>query len=279
MKLDTYSTVKEILSFYGKLDEVYKLLRQLSRATNDIWKTKCYELSNYLPRNTVSIGTESRKQLVENPLKNQIIFSLFYLGIVLIDSEEKYEWLIELLEGIDDPKMLYLSLGLSLSSNRNTLITRYSYFQAINDKLFSFIGLYNKVIEIIMKREISLEIINSYIYFDDIPDIEDTKYINSIVFEWWRDSQKTADWIIKSWNEFIESKKFKFQNVKLIWHSMDFKELMKIFNTFIDQNINVEIIEWMSLMHLPKFLLEASKDKKYFGSYKVSKDDEYILWN
>ena len=271
MKLDTYLTVSEILPFYGKRDDVFRLLRQANRTTNVIWKENWYEISDYLPRKTVPIGTESRKQLVEYPLKNQIIFKLFYLGIIQIDSKEKYEWLIELLEGIDDPKMLYLSLGLSLTPNTNTLIHSHSYFHLTNDKHFEFIELYNKAIEIIKKREIPLNIVNSFIYFDDIASIEEIGFIKSIVFQWNRDKKITADLIIKSWNEFMESKKLTFQNVKLIWYSMDYKEFFRIFNSLIDQNIYVEIIDTMGLLYLPKFFLDISKDKNIMDHTKLER--------
>ena len=225
------------------------------------------------------IETDNRNKLVEYPLSNQMILTLFKSEILNIDTKEKYEWFIELLEGVEDPKMLQLSVGLSISNNRKTDITMLSYQECIKDKDFWYLELYNTVIETIERKNISTEIINSFAYIDDITHIGDIRYIKSIVIQWLNEGEFTCEIIIKQLTELSKSEKIKFKDVKLFWYSMDLKNFLRVVYTLSKLKIKIEIVAQKELLFFAEVLKRLMFKIQLFGSYKLVDQEEHILWN
>ena len=277
MKFDSISTVTEILQFYGKLDEVYRLLRRLNRSANEIWYSNCYEISKHLKRKSVVIGTENKKQLAEYPLKNQLTLIMFTTKTLYIDTEEKYWWLIELLEGVKDPKMLKIDIRLSLSQNRNTQMMLSNYKQYIDYNEFTYLELYRRVIKIASNKEIPYETFNSFIFIHEASEIKDIKYIKFIVIPC--RSEDNSETLIKTWNEFTENRSFKFDSVKLIWNDMKLDRFWDLFKAISSSKVNIEIISSKNDFMYLDFLKEIADTKLYSAAYKVSNEDELILYN
>ena len=97
MKFDTLSKIKEILPYYGWLDDSCRLLKMVNKKANEIWSNSYYRMSKRFKRKNVMINAENRNQLVEYQLSNQLILTLFKSEILEIDTKDKYEWFIELL--------------------------------------------------------------------------------------------------------------------------------------------------------------------------------------
>ena len=82
-----------------------------------------------------------------------------------------------------------------------------------------------------------------FVYIQEIPNLNEIKFIRSILFPW--NKNFDAESIIKIWNEFWETKKFGFLGVVLIWDDMKNSEMMKIFLTVSENNTNLKIhIKW-----------------------------------
>ena len=222
MEFDTLSMIKEILPYYGWLDDSCRLLKMVNKKANEIWSNSYYRMSKRFKRKNVMINAENKNQLVEYSLSNQMILTLFKSEILEIDMKEKYEWFIELLEGVEDPKMLQLSVGLSISNSRKTDITMFSYQECIKDKDFWYLELYNTVIETIERKSISIGIVNSFVYIDDISQVGGIKYIKSIVVQCLKEGEFTCEVIIKQLIELTKSKEIKFKDIKLVWYSINF---------------------------------------------------------
>ena len=142
---------------------------------------------------------------------------------------------------------------------------------------FNFLHLYNKIVDIVIEKEIKIDNIISYVFVQELPILKDIKYIDSIIFPWNEESK--VEELIKIWKDFTESKMFDFKNIRLIWDGMDIKNFMKIYEFLSHKNIAVKIITKKNLQLLETFLNESHRTMICDASYKIAEDDESILWN
>ena len=277
MKFDAISTVSEILPFYGKLDEAFRLLKRVNRKTNEIWNSTHHEMSKRIKRKSIAIGIENKKQFVEYPLKNQMMLTLFSSSILEVKSEENYKWLVELLKGVDDPKMLRITFGLSLSQKRDTNMIYSNYYQYTSYIDLTYLEYYRKIIKIAVAKEIPLYNLNAFLFIDEVLNIKDIEYVKYIVVPC--RSDRDSEEIIKVWNEFIENKPFKFDSIRLIWNDMKVEHFCDVFKIISNSKVSIEIISLKTNLQFIDFLQEISDKKCSLSSYKFSCEDEYILWN
>ena len=277
MRFDAISAVSEILPFYGKLDEAYRLLRRLNRRTNGIWKSTHHELSKHLKRKSVAIGADNEKQLLEYPLKNQMMLILFSAGNLKINTEEKYKWLIKLLEGVEDPKMLRVTFALNLSLKRDAHMIYSNYYQYRDFSDFAYLKLYTEVIKIALAKEIPLSSFYAFLFIHEVLDIKDIAYIKNVVVPCRSDSN--SEDLIKIWSEFIENKPFNFDSVKLVWNDMKLENFCDVFKVISNSKVSIEIISAKTNLQFVDFLQEIADKKCSSALYKFSSEDEYILWN
>ena len=276
MKLDSISALSEIAPYYGKLDDVFRLMKKLNINTNQMWETTWVQLSNEINRKKISFGWGSRKEFVEIPMKCPLLLTLFETTIVEIQKEEELNWLIELYENIENPKMLSMQLGLSLRTCLDTDITLQNYREYIKETDFDNLDLYNKVVEIATKRGINLNDIYSFVYLDDLPRLKDVQYIKFIVIIWNQESD--VGLIIKNWTDFYESKEVDFKEVWLIWDGMWIKDFIKIFSILCSKEFETGVITKKDWKQLDLFLDEIKSLQVNNSYFKMGDDEEFVIW-
>ena len=120
MKLDTYAAIWEILPFYGTLDQVFRLMRRLNNKTSEIWKNNMEIISKNVRRKKVNFTFSLNNNTWDTLSHNPFLHSLYQLGILIVNSEKKYEMISNLLDNIPNPFMIKARFALSLSPERDT---------------------------------------------------------------------------------------------------------------------------------------------------------------
>ena len=210
-------------------------------------------------------------------MKCPLLLTLFRTSVINIQEEEELNWLIELYENIENPKMLSMPLGLSLRTCLDTCMTLQNYQEYIKDTDLDNLDLYNKVVEIAIKRGIDLKDINSFVYLNDLSRLKDVQYIKFIVIIWNQESD--VGLIIKNWNDFYESKEINFGTVWLIWDGMPIKDFIKIFSILCNKRFETRVITKWDWKKLALFLDEIKSLQANNSDFKMGDDNEFVIWN
>ena len=277
MKIDSISTISEIVPYFGYFDDTYKLMKRLNRATNKMWNKTWNKLSELVNRRKIDISWEIREEFVDLHLKFPLFLALFDSDPVDIHNEEKYEWLIELFKNFEFPKLIKVKFGLRLCKDGDTFMTFTDYSNWLNQKEFSYLKLYNILMDIAINKEITFSCISSYIFINEISSITNAKYVKSIIFPWKKENQ--AESMIKILKDFIERKQFEYTDIKLIWDGMEYNEFMKIYFMVLNLNIKIEVITEMDRGYVSLFLNEWCHNTKYGIYYKIGGKYSCILYD
>ena len=185
--------------------------------------------------------------------------------------------LLELFEGIDNPQMITMNIGLSLSSKRDTRITLFNYIEYMKYSDYSYSDLYNWIVETALRRKIQLNLLNCFVFIQEIPNLKDFKFINSILFTWNMNSNQES--MISIWSEFWDAKRFDYYEVILLWDGMKLDDFMKIFLAVSNTKIKLKIHANKDKDDYWQFLEEISLNQLNSTSIKLWDKDEYILWS
>ena len=210
-------------------------------------------------------------------MKRPLLLTLFETSVINIQKEEKFNWLIELYENIENPKMLSMPLGLSLRTRLDTYMTLGDYRKYIKDTDLDNLDLYNKVVDIAIERGINLKYINSFVFFNDLPRLKDVQYIKIIVIIWNQESD--VDLIIKNWTDFYESKEVDFKAVRIIWDGMSIKDFIKIFSILCNKRFETRVITKWDWKQLALFLDEINPLQVNNSDFKMGDDREFVIWH
>ena len=276
MILDSISTIAEITPYYGNLDDVYRLLKRLNIKTSKVWEATWITLSKRISRKKIELGCDSKISFVDIPLEFPLILTLFQPKIINITNEEEYEWVIELFEKFEYPKMINMYLSLNLDKDRDNLADLSNYREYMIEWNFSLLSLYRNVVKIAIKRGIDLKWIKIFVFINEVPIIKDVEYCSYIVFPW--NEESSVGSMIKVWNNFKESD-WKFKEIYLIWDEMESKKFIKLYITLIKQNINIHVVFKKNIQKLTKLINDVALYQNIKTSFKLGDNDEYILWS
>ena len=240
---------------------------------DDIWVI----LSEKIWRKRISIYWRNKIEIVDATCQFPLMLSLFSSNVIHIFNENHYEWIIELFENFSDPLMLVINFGFSRDIKWDTNISISNYREWMKESSFDHSKLYNRVVDVAIKRDIKLERIATFVFVHEIPNLKNIKFIRSILFPW--NEENEANSMIKIWKEFSESKTFNYKEVRLIWDGMDIKSFMKIFTTVLHQSNDIKIIAKKDLQYLINFWREFISTKSNNIFFKMAENDEWILWN
>ena len=239
MRFDSIAAISEIAKFYGKLDDVFRLLNWLNTTTRRIWTETWTKLSEDINRKSIKIDWNKREMLYDIPIENKYVHSLFQPYSIHLNSEKSLKMLQELVEKIDNPQMMIMSMGLNISEKRDSCLTLSNYTEYMKYTDLNYLELYNKIIETAISRQINLSSFFCFVFIQEIPVLNETKFIQSIVFPW--NKNLDAESMISIWNEFWETKKFDYKEVVFIWDGMGLDEFMKIFLAVSKTKTNLKI--------------------------------------
>ena len=219
MKFDSIAAISEITKFYGKLDDVFRLLNWLNTTTRRIWTETRIKLSEDVNRKSIKIDWNDREMFYDILTENKYVLSLFQPHSIEVSSKECLKMLQELVEKIDDPQMMNMTVGLNISEERNTYLKLSNYAKYMEYTSFSYLEQYNKIIETAINRQINLDWFICFVFIQEIPALNEIKFIKSILFPW--NKNFDAEPMIRIWNDFWEKKMFDFKVVVLIWTTWD----------------------------------------------------------
>ena len=276
MKFDSIAAISEITKFYGKLDDVFRLLNWLNTTTRRIWTETWVKLSQDVRRKPIKIDWDDREMFYDILTENKYVLSLFQPSSIELYSKECLKMLQELVEKIDNPQMMKISMGLNISEERDTFLKLSNYAKYIEYTSFSYLEMYNKIIETAIRRQINLDWFICFVFIQEIPALNEIKFIRSIVFPWNKNFE--AESMISIWNEFWETKKFDFIEVILIWDDMGLDEFIKVFLAVSETKTELRI-------HTNKNNGEFNKlfDKLWLNQLSLIEiilwdNDELVLW-
>ena len=244
----------------------------MNQMWNDIW----VKLSEDTMRKSILFDQKSKIEILDAPLKFPLILSLFHSNVIHITNKEQYEWIIELFENFENPKMINTYYGFNRNNDWDTRITLLNYREIMKMPEFSFKDLYNKIIDIAIEREINLAKIVTYAFIHEILELKDIRYIKSILFPW--NKENDAEKMIMIWKDFTESKTFSYHDVVFIWDGMEIKEFMKLYAVLANQSVKIKVIAKKDLQSLDNFLNIVECLNKTEFLFKMSENYEFILW-
>ena len=269
MKFDTIAAISEIAKYYGKLDDVFRLLNKLSTTTRKLWTESRIKLSEDINRKWVEIDWDDREEFCGIPTENKYVYTLFQPTSIDLYSKKCLKMLQELVEKIDNPQMMKIFMGLNISEERDTYLKLSNYAKYIEYTSFSYLEQYNKIIETAISRQINLDWFICFVFIQEIPALNEIKFIKSILFPW--NKNFDAESMIRIWNDFWEKKMFDFKVVVLIWDDMGLDEFMKVFLAVSETKTKLRI-------HTSKNNGEFNKlfDKLWLNQLSLI---EIILWD
>ena len=160
-------------------------------------------------------------------IHNPYIHMLFNLKIFFINSVEKYETLLEMLDNIEHPNMIDAEFSLSLSQKRGTGVLLSNFEEYAKESDLSFLDLYNKTIDKATAIDSSLTI-NMYavIFIEELSSLKDIGFISHIIFPWTKN--RSAENFIKIWEDWSASSGLAFIELIIVWIDMEASEVAKL---------------------------------------------------
>ena len=245
--------------------------------TSEMWNKTCYKISELVKRKSIDYNFSNQKEIIKFPLKFPLAIILYRWNAADINTDEKLKLLEQLFQEFETPKMIKTIFGLNIFKKRDTCIKLSNYKEHMKDLELWYLDIYNTIIETAIKREIDLKNIFSYIFINEIRLLKDVQYIRSIIFPWSEDAD--VDSMIETWDQFVELKSFKYEEVKLVWDGMNIDHFMKIFQKLWDQNVKWCIISKKDFKFLELFLKKCGNLPGISGELKFWVADDYILYD
>ena len=246
MKLDSIAAIAEISPYYGHLDDTYKLMKNLNWRTNNNWSKVCFKLSNNIKRKIFNLQEYTEERFKEVLIKLPIIHTLFKLSPIIINNEEKFSLLVELLQNIENPEML--------SWEFIWMISHYGEERAKQSNRIEpkFQDLYNSIITIANQRNINLSNIASIVCVEDILQMKVPESITSVMFNF--SSETDPNSIVSVWNNLNNPKTWKINKVIIDWNDENFENALISLKALNIQNIEINFYSLQSIKKVPQIL-------------------------
>ena len=206
---------------------------------------------------------------------NPYIHMLYKLSTFVINSAEKYETLLEMLDNIEHPNMIdaYFSLSLSPKRDRNNLFSNFEEYAKESD--LSYLDLYRKTVDKATAINRSLRInMYAFVFIEELSNLKDIKFISNFIFPWTKN--RSADNFIKIWEERVNSLSLEFIELLIVWIDMEASEVAKLIDWLhlnrkrIISNTK-KLNEIVNLVNLVKKTIPST-------SIQISNDNPYLLW-
>ena len=277
MKLDSISAISEIAKYYGTLDDVFRLLNRLNTRSKKILENNSVKIFKDIQRRSINISCEAQKILFKILQKYLYVPTLFQINWLDISTKVSLEMIVELFENFDNPQVIKIRMGLSLWEKRDTNLTLLNYTNYIEYTDFSYLELYNKIIETAIRRQIHLDFILWFLFIQEISKLKEVKFIHSILFPWNKDYE--AESMISLWEELLDSSQLYYKEVILIWDDMELSEFIKIYTALSETKINLKIHVNKKNLEFYRFFDQISLNQQIFVSFKIWEMDRSILWD
>ena len=208
-------------------------------------------------------------------IHNPYIHMLHELGILCINSVEKYETLLEMLDNIEHPNMIDWTLSLSLSPKRDTDAKLSNFEEYAKESDLSYLDLYNKTIDKATAIDRSLRI-NMYVvvFIEELSSLKDLKYISHIIFPWTKN--RSAENFIKIWEERTNSLTLSFIRLVIVWIDMEVSEVAKLIDWL--HSYSKRIISSAKKLNEIVNLVDLVKKVIPLTTIQISNKNPYLAW-
>ena len=172
MKIDSISSLAEILPFFGTLDEGYKIVRMMNRTTWDIWSNCKAKIGKVVKRKWVKMEFESFVRTIEDENSDSMmlveVFEIDRITVKTIDDYRVFREILEQCKVVGVIKIRDLMLSLSKFDDFKWTYG-YAWIQREYDKEDRMIDEeYNLLISTIKKLKLNVESINSFLYLNEL---------------------------------------------------------------------------------------------------------------
>ena len=235
MRLESLSSMVEIIPYYGTLDEVFRLMNTLWMNSRNIWNKSKVRIKRNVARKLISWG-------ISNPIrydvlvKNQLTLMLFEDKKLKAQNEAEYKTLINLIDEVKEPKMIS-TFYLYLSPTRDFGITLETYREYQNNNDLDLIELYNQTINKMKEKRMNCSKVWSYVFAEELPSIYEWKFIKIVIFVWTDSSQ--LDDFIKVWNQYRKSSQCEIGRIYFVWIGMSSEEFSKLLSSIDHSEIGI----------------------------------------
>ena len=208
-------------------------------------------------------------------IHNPYIHMLHKLGIFNINSAEKYETLLEMLDNIENPNMIDVNFSLSLSPKRGTGVLLSNFEEYAKESDLSYLDLYRKTIDKVTAIDVKLKKrINVIAFIEELSNLKDIKFISNFIFPWTKN--RSADNFIKIWEERVNSLGLEFIELLIVWIDMEVSEVAKLID-WLHSNRKRIISNTMKLNEIVN-LVDLVKKAITSTTIHISNDNPYLLW-
>ena len=233
MRLEALSSIAEITPFYGTLDEVFILMNTLWKKTRKMWDSCKFQLQKNIQRKMIYWGIDG-PTLKEIQIKNHFITMLFNDGRLEVSNEEEYKAFMNFIETVKEPKMISL-IDLYLWSSQDFSMTLSTINICKKKWELNLLDNYNEAIKKMNEIGIDLTNVWSYVFVEELSNLYEWEFINTVLFYWTEFTKSTK--LIDIWNRFIETNKWKVNEICLIWKGMSKSEFSKLINSIDSKSI------------------------------------------
>ena len=169
------------------------------------------------------MNEDTKDKFIHNPY----IHMLYGLDTFDINSVEKYETLLEMLDNIEHPNMIDANFALSLSQKRDTDVLLSYFEEYAKESDLSFLDLYNKTIDKATAIDVNLwNRMCTIVFIEELSSLKDIKFISLIIFPWTKN--RSAENFIKIWEERDNSLRLNFILLIIVWIDMEVSEVAKL---------------------------------------------------
>ena len=232
-------------------------------------------ISRNVKRKNVNFKCEMNEDTKDKFIHNPYIHMLYDLSILFINSVEKYETLLEMLDNIEHPNMIDANFSLSLSQKRDTDAQLSNFEEYAKESDLSYLDLYSKTIDKATAIDVNLwNRMRAVVFIEELSSLKDLKFISHIIFPWTKN--RSAENFIKIWEERVSSLRLNFIFLKIIWIDMEVSEVAKLIDwlhSYSKQIISSvkKLDEIVNLINLVKKAIPST-------SILISDRDPYLAW-
>ena len=209
-------------------------------------------------------------------INNPYIHTLHKLGILYINSVEKYKILLEMLDNIENPNMIDANFSLSLSQKRDTDVQLSNFEEYAKESDLSYIDLYNKAIDKTIAIDVNLwNRMCTIVFIEELSSLKDIKFISHIIFPWTKN--RSADNFIKIWEEWYDSLSLEFLELIIVWIDMEVSEVAKLIDWL--HSYPKQIISSVKKLNEIINLVDLVNKAISSTSIQISNWDPYLAWD
>ena len=226
MKIDTISSLAEVMPYYGTLDEVYKLMGWWCIRTKNIFEKWRVQIGKIIKRKWIDLDLNTLWDYFQRYNQEiDLILTVFAINRIQIKNKTDYESFIFGLTNFKHIKIVKIKqINMYLSSKDDFSITYENIWNKIvyNDDDRSLDELYNKAITTIKQLNMNVESIKSFLFLEEL---ENRKIISldrviAIISE---------EMDVKSFTEYLNKIKTKAISINITWLIVNSKEWLKTY--------------------------------------------------